>query len=206
MLDSKTLALRITLPDAPGMLASMAESIAGLGGNIVDVDVHQIGGDHVVDDVIVQIPPDVTPAALRAALLEAGASSVVSTPDHHRTTDTGVRAIEAMERVLLEPGDEGLAQGLARLVDADAVEVVAPTAGQAESEACSRRQPVTLAVHTGDSIDHVLALPFPAPDVHGVVRLSRRGLRFTTTEVTRARALLRLAVASSARGAMRRVP
>lgn len=70
--------LRIELPDRPGALAGVSGEIAASGANITSIDVHEIDGASVVDEVIVEVGDDWLPGRLAAALAVDGAGSLLS--------------------------------------------------------------------------------------------------------------------------------
>ncbi len=56
-------AVRVWLPDRPGALGAVASRIGSLGGDVVGIDIIERDGGLAVDDLLVQLPPDV-PLAL----------------------------------------------------------------------------------------------------------------------------------------------
>jgi hypothetical protein len=59
--------LRITLPDRPGSLGAVATAMGGVGGDINAVEIVEKGDDVVVDDFIVDLPPNQLPETLVSA-------------------------------------------------------------------------------------------------------------------------------------------
>lgn len=191
---------RVEFVDHPGALAAFGSAIAGCGGNIISVDVQEIDGTSVADDIVVETGP-AAPAALRQALLAAGADSVFSTSVVPRVTDALVRCLDAVGQLAADVvGDRrgAAAPLLAVLLGADHVQVAgaaeAGTAGAARQALVS-----TSPVMERDADGWLLALPAPEVDPHLVYLVARRGgLRFSATEVARARAALRVAGALAA--------
>jgi hypothetical protein len=59
--------LRVTLPDRPGSLGAVATAMGGVGGDINAVEIVEKGNDVVVDDFIVDLPPNQLPESLVSA-------------------------------------------------------------------------------------------------------------------------------------------
>jgi UTP:GlnB (protein PII) uridylyltransferase len=50
--------LEVRLPDRPGALGAVASRIGAVGGDIVAVDIVTRGGEHAVDEFVVELPGD----------------------------------------------------------------------------------------------------------------------------------------------------
>lgn len=200
MSDKKILCLRVTVADQPGALAGMAGAIAALGANIVDIDVHGLERGRAVDDITVEVPASVSPMQLRARLLDAGALEVLSTGNHHRTSDAGARCLIAAAEMLeaSEPPYTAVAGAAASMLSLERATVVTAPRDAVEVGAWSADAPVR---HTTDDGSHVLLVMIA--DDGPLLRVERNGQAFTTAEVTRLRALAR--IARSATEADRRV-
>ena len=59
--------MRVTLPDRPGSLGSVASAMGGVGGDINAVEIVEKGDGVVVDDFIVDLPPNQLPETLVSA-------------------------------------------------------------------------------------------------------------------------------------------
>ncbi len=59
--------MRVTLPDRPGSLGAVASAMGGVGGDINAVEIVEKREDSVVDDFIVDLPPNQLPETLVAA-------------------------------------------------------------------------------------------------------------------------------------------
>jgi hypothetical protein len=191
------LAMRVELLDQPNALARIAAALGRLGANIVDVDVHELDGSSVADEMVIEAGPDVSPGEIRDELLRVGATAVLSVPLDRRRMDAVVRCLDA-------------AVALARLgPDDDLATVVAQVAHVEEA----RMQPISELDHLdvdgfrlsggipiayrrgdGESGRWVLVLPRPeaAPVSFEALVVERSGMRFSATEVARLRALLRV--------------
>jgi hypothetical protein len=187
--------MRVTVRDEPGALGGLATSIGDLGGNIADVDVHELDGVHVVDELVIEVPDDVTPGEVRLALLDAGAVSVVSTAVQHRGMDALVRCLDAVRTLVggRESWHAALAGAVTHLVSASEVRVVEPS-GELAREAFERGVPVArLTAGPDGSPRWALAVTYPEAWPRVVVVVERSGtVRFSATEIARVRALLRL--------------
>lgn len=78
------MAMRVELPDEPYTLGRIATA---LGANILHIDVHELDGADVVDEIVIAGSESLSPADVRSALLDAGARAVVSVPIVHRQMD-----------------------------------------------------------------------------------------------------------------------
>ena len=59
--------MRVTLPDRPGSLGSVATAMGGVGGDINAVEIVEKGDGVVVDDFIVDLPPGQLPETIITA-------------------------------------------------------------------------------------------------------------------------------------------
>ena len=59
--------MRVTLPDRPGSLGSVATAMGGVGGDINAVEIVEKGDGIVVDDFIVDLPPSQLPETIVTA-------------------------------------------------------------------------------------------------------------------------------------------
>ena len=59
--------MRVTLPDRPGSLGSVATAMGGVGGDINAVEIVEKGDGIVVDDFIVDLPPNQLPETIVTA-------------------------------------------------------------------------------------------------------------------------------------------
>ncbi len=114
------LRVRIELVDQPGALAGVAAVLAGLGVDVASVDVLEVDGSTVVDELLLRLPPGVEPGEVEDALRLGGALEVLSSKVDSPSGDATVRAMELVGSVLGAPGDaDAPGRGLARLAYAD---------------------------------------------------------------------------------------
>lgn len=174
------MAMRVQLPDEPNTLGRIAGALGDLGANIVHIDVHELDGTDVVDEIVITGPAALTPGEVRVALMAAGARSVVSVPLAYRQMDALVRSLTALLAVIPDvvPVESATIQRIDDLDDVD------PAGRQLRWGTPAAR-----------CVDRswLLAVPrvdrTPTPYDALVVR---RSVRFSATEVARLRALLLL--------------
>jgi len=70
--------LRVELPDLPGALAKVATVVSDLDGDVVSIDIHELDGHQVVDELVVEVLTELDGRVLAAALTEAGAGVLLS--------------------------------------------------------------------------------------------------------------------------------
>lgn len=161
--------IRAVVRDRPGSLAAVCERLAGLGANIVGLQVHPLG-DGVLDEFLVDLPQGVAGDALAAAVSAAGAEVAhVDRAARDDLTDAPARVLTLAAR--MAAGDAGLPVALHDLF------------GQC-SVAWDPRETVE-----ASCVGTLMTLPEPSG---GTLLLSRDGLDFTPTEFARARALVGL--------------
>jgi GNAT superfamily N-acetyltransferase/predicted amino acid-binding ACT domain protein len=173
--------IRTEIDDRPGRLAVVTATLAAERANILDLSV-QVDTDGVVDEFVVDVPPDANRDGLAAALEAAGGTRTAVVPaDPRELVDEPIRVLTLVTRLRADP--RALPEILAELLRADEACRVdgPPAAGDEPAD--------TLTV----SIGHLRA-----------VRLRRAGLPFTVTEAARAGALVRAALDGTAPGPTRR--
>lgn len=133
--------MRISLPDRPGALGSVATALGAAGADIQSVEIVERTGDQVVDDFIVDVPPATLADELLSACHEVPGVRVL----WFSRTIAGslVTDVELLEQLLADP-----AQALPQLVAAtprlfhsswamvvDSQSILAATANSPESAA-----------------------------------------------------------------------
>ena len=199
------LRIRVELPDVPGALAAAADALAGLGSDIERVDVLEVDGQTVVDEIVVTTADAVDIATVERVLAAAGALAVLSHTVDRPIADPVVSALELVREVLAAPTADERAERagavLARLAYADNGRLVPARAVDPHPMACR-------ALHDG--------IPTAGRNVAGaapagmsgawalwfapVVARPRRvavvtravNVRFSASEIARARAFLTL--------------
>lgn len=195
---------RLTITDRPGGLAQVADALARLGVNILDVDVHLVDQTEVVDDIVVELPFWCEPTAVEHALRSLGIAEISGRRlDPHELTDSPTRAIDVAARLVRsDVSDADLAELLPCLVRCERA-WLGPAPGlrpcRPAERALARHAPVVqpdwlahLPTPGSSTPPWVAAIPW-GPDQALVACLVRRGPRFTSTEVARAQSLLSLA-------------
>lgn len=187
------MAMRVELPDEPYTLGRLATALGSLGANIIDIDVHELDGANVVDEIVITGPASLSPDAVRRALIDAGARSVVSVPMANRHMDALARVLTSLVNFVREPrSDESLLSAITSIVSVEAADIVSIGDLQQVDPGGRQLSCGTPAARTLDG-SWVLAVPRcdgVAPPRDALV--VRRALRFSATEIARLRALLLL--------------
>jgi len=199
--------LRIALPDRPGALGRVGMVVGELGGNVLTIDVQEVDGPAVVDELLVDLPDEVAPADLARALESAGAGVLLSAKPGADVPDQVVRALR-WACALTSAGPYGVDDELERAV----AEVCGcSNVWLADVEQARPVEAARLALARGRPVSHRTADPpaalgpVAAPEVWLLavpdarleparVALVARPLpdRFTVTEIERVSALLSL--------------
>lgn len=196
------LRVRVELVDAPGALSGVTAGLAALGVDVAAVDVLEVDGLTVVDELLLRLPAGASAEDVEEVLRLGGAVDVLSTACGKASTDPAVRALELARSVLIAPGDGG-APGLALAQSAYADSGMWVDVGEASRYPLARRAvaegvPASGRAHPDAS---PLALPtgwvlWVAPQVADPTRLvvvgRRLNVRFAATEAARLRAFATL--------------
>jgi hypothetical protein len=186
------MALRVELPDEPYTLARIATALGALDANILDIDVHELDGSSVVDEIVVAGPESLTPAEVRVALLGAGATAVVSVPLVHRQMDALVRALTSLLTFVHDTGDDALLSVVPSVVPVESATI--ERIDDLDDIDPSGRQ-LRWGTPAARAVERTWVLAVPRMDRTPTpfdALVLRRGIRFSATEVARLRALLLL--------------
>ena len=186
------MAMRVELPDEPYTLGRIGTALGGLGANIVDIDVHELDGARVIDEIVIAGPESLSPAEVRAALVEAGATTVVSVPIVHRQMDAIARALTSLVALVRDVSDDALLEVVPAVVSADSAAI--ERIDDLGSIDPARRQLVS-GTPAARCVDGSWTLAVPRVDRTPIpfdALVVRRPFRFSATEVARLRALLLL--------------
>jgi hypothetical protein len=135
--------LRVVLPDRPGALGAVATAIGGVGGDILGVDVVERGADCVVDDLVVDLPPDRLADALVSAASRVPGVRVESIRPYAGQIDPH-RELELLDTLAAGPAEPlaVLADGVGRIFRAGwSMVLAAPQDGRAPVLARSASAP-----------------------------------------------------------------
>lgn len=114
------LRVRVELVDRPGALARVAAVLAGLEVDVASVDVLEVDGSTVVDELLLRLPPGVEAGQVEDALRLGGALQVLSSKVDRPRGDATVTALELIGSVIGAPRDaDAPGRALARLAYAD---------------------------------------------------------------------------------------
>jgi hypothetical protein len=196
------LRVRVELVDAPGALAAVTTALAALGVDVAAIDVLEVDGRTVVDELLLRLPGGVDGQEVEDALRVAGAVDVLSSAAGRSAEDSAVRAFQLVTQVLAEPADaDAPGRALARCAYADV--------GMFVDAADAARYPLAARALTGGVPASGRAAPdaaplavptgwvlWVAPQVPHPSRLAvvgrRLNVRFSATEAARVRALATL--------------
>ena len=118
-----TVVVRVWLPDRPGALGQVASRIGAVRGDVLGIEILEVGGGRVIDELVVALPDE---ALVDLMVAEVHAIDGVSV-EHVRPTggdhtDGGLLAL-ALAAEFAEVDDQqrrnGLVAGIARLTEAD---------------------------------------------------------------------------------------
>lgn len=198
--------IRVELADRPGRLAALTGAVADCGGNILALDVQALDGHRVADELLVDVPDDVSVEEVDARIRATGADVVMltaaSTDD---LVDPQTRCLELGRRLVRRHGarERVLEAALAELVGADGAMVVpaeATLTSALAAQALAEGKPMMARERTGlspsqqsDEPPWLLVIP-PSEGAGGkVTMLARAGAGFSAGEIARLQALLALA-------------
>ncbi|ASU79656.1 GNAT family N-acetyltransferase [Actinopolyspora erythraea] len=178
--DRELWRVRTSVSDEPGGLASLADRLARLGGDIRTMQVHPVT-DAAVDEFLLHLPAEVGHAELVGAVADAGGREVIA-------ERTGPRELDDVPTRALR-----LATGLVGGTD-DLRSALRPLLGNVEVRWL--RSAGEAGTGIGELAGHSICLEHPDG---GVLLLRRRAGEFTPAEFARARAMTALAASRTAR-------
>ena len=204
---TETYRLRVELVDEPGALSRIAGILAGCGADVVSVDIHDHDEGRAVDEIVVRVPEEWTPAEVAASLADQGAGRLLDCSAAGPRVDGVARTLRWV-RFAVENGalnsDLELARLVAELCPGVTAMVVSPAAAAthvAGQQALDRGSPaVSFAERLPpelvgpDATDGWLLAVADDAEMPRLVALVARSaeLRFTATEVQRIEALVQL--------------
>ncbi len=207
--------LRVELPDLPGALAKVATIISEHDGDVVSIDIHELDGHQVVDELVVEVLTDLDGRVLGAALEAVEAGVLLSCDPAAAKSEPALEAL-AWARQLAAANDPSTVGRVLASACASSNVWVAPIDEAREVPAgrlaLARGAPLVQRSHDlpgplggrPASTMWLLAVPDGQPHTRCIAFLARPGsLRFTASEVARVDALMALH-RSLADGASRR--
>jgi hypothetical protein len=183
--------LRTEVVDERGRLGALACAIAAYGGNILGIDVHLLDGAHVADEFVIEFPGDHAADGLGTALRRAGGTQfLLERLEERAVLDPVVRAIDACAGLFgAESPERRLEACVADVVGADVVRLLPADAMPAA--------PAVTRPATEDGQDSPWVLVVPDPAGNRILVVERRAPAFSSSEIARVGALLRLAHAAA---------
>lgn len=195
------LRVRVELADIPGALAGLTTALASLSVDVANIDVLEVDGRNVVDEMLLRLPGGVDASEVRDVLRVAGAD-VLSIGEAPTGGDATVSAFDLARSVLTSPGvADAPGRALARIAYADAGALVDVAEAARFPLAQRAMEQGTPAAGPAGPDSSPLAVPsgwvlWVAPHVDGVQRMAvvgrRLNVRFAATEAARLRAFVTL--------------
>lgn len=125
---TRTLIVRVWLPDRPGALGQVASRIGAVRGDVVGIDILETGEGRVVDELVITLPAIVSTRQLVAEVSDVDGVSVEDVRDvDPDRADRTTLALEVAASVAEAAADDrlgALCRGLAVACDADWVAVL----------------------------------------------------------------------------------
>jgi hypothetical protein len=117
-----TVVVRVWLPDRPGALGDVASQIGAAGGDVLGIDILEVGGGRVIDEIVVALPE----AGLVDVMVEQVHAIDEVSVEHVRPTsdlpsDRGLQALSLTAELAETESHErlkALVDGVARLTEA----------------------------------------------------------------------------------------
>lgn len=186
--ETRSLVVRVWLPDRPGALGQVASRIGGLRGDVTAIDILEKGGGRVVDELVVSLP---VAASEQLLAKEVGAVDGVAVehirPVRYEREDSATAMLElAAELGEAAPEDRlaRLCRGLVESLDADWA-VVASSAEIIEWCGEQRPEPAWMLAFL-DGSDHLDARGGQTPGDVVWARLPGRGVTIAAGRSARA--------------------
>lgn len=204
------LRLRVEVADVPGALAGVTAALAALDVDVSAIDVLEVDGRSVVDELLLRLPRGVNLQQVLDAVQMAGAEVLSSGMDPARS-DAVVSAFELMRSVVESPDDaDAPGRALAKVAYGDAASLI--EIGAATRFPLARRAldgGVPASAPAGPSASPltvpggwVLWAAPQLPDPQHLAVVGRRlNVRFSATEAARLRSLATLLEALHLAGA-----
>jgi hypothetical protein len=210
--------LRVELPDLPGALAKVATVISDLDGDVLSIDVHEVDGHQVVDELVVEVLTDLDGRVLGSALEAADAGVLLSCAPATARPEPVVEAL-GWARELASTNDPSTLGRILASACPSAKVWVAPIDDAREVPAgrlaLARGAPLVQRAHElpaplggrPASTMWLLAVPDGQRQARCIAFLARPGsLRFTASEVARVDHLMALHRTLADRAARREHP
>lgn len=128
VVETRSLVVRVWLPDRPGALGQVASRIGALRGDVTSIDILERGGGRVIDELVVTLPTAVTEPLLAREVgsVDGVAVEQIRAPRYERE-DPAVALLDVAAAVAEAAPDQrldALGQALLETLDADWAVVV----------------------------------------------------------------------------------
>jgi hypothetical protein len=122
-IETRSLVVRVWLPDRPGALGQVASRIGSLRGDLTSIDILERGGGRVIDELVVSLPTTVAEPLLAREVgsVDGVAVEQIRTPRYERS-DPAIALLDVAASVAEAPSTqraEVLGRGLVETLDAD---------------------------------------------------------------------------------------
>ena len=123
-LDSvHTVIVRVWLPDRPGALGQVASRIGSVRGDVLGIEILEVGGGRVIDELVVALPdPELVDLMVNEVHAIDGVSVEYVRPIDGNHSDGGLLALSLVAGIAESDDDErltSLADGVKRLTESD---------------------------------------------------------------------------------------
>ena len=99
--------VRVWLPDRPGGLGAIASRVGAVGAEIVGIEIIERDGGQAIDDLLIELPPDVETDLLVKELSEVDGARIEDIRDtSDAPVDARLQALEAARSLAEAPADE----------------------------------------------------------------------------------------------------
>lgn len=118
-----TVILRVWLPDRPGALGQVASRIGAVRGDVLDIEILEVGAGRVIDELVVALPSeDLVTLMVNEVHAIDGVSVEYVRPVSGNHSDAGLLALSLAAELAEAPEHErlaGLADGVHRLTESE---------------------------------------------------------------------------------------
>lgn len=110
--------VRVEVSDHPDALSPVRSAIASAGGSVVSEELHEVDGEQVVDELVVELHDHVGSRDLARVIENTGTATLLSSRRSERSRDPLVRALGWARTILASHGVDGLSQAVSQSCNA----------------------------------------------------------------------------------------